>query len=1051
MKIYQPMLYVGLGGTGCHIGEELERRLRAELCGPDGTDLQDLITGMDYQPYQLPSCLQFVYADLNEAELSRLRRRVVPSDIHLPAAAKTAHFVHDLVPRHNTFPEVARSLRLNAEKLVSEWLPPLAGEPKVAPLVKGAGQLPTVGRAALFETFRSGLGPAQRPIVDAIGQITKSAPALKRLGGELRGAMDVFVAFSVAGGTGCGIFLDYLHLIGDAVNRAGFKAQIYPLVVMPSAFDDGLGGGRPARLNAGRALLDLFRLVDDQNGRAAQAELDDLGMSDGMSVKYPNGPETREIRLPPTTVQTGFLFSRPAGVDRDDLHRSIVALMLSLVGTEEDKPEDVAQVTDRPFQSFADDFINRGVDRQLPAESGLGGRGISTSLVASMTVPVEDLAEAVSSRLLAAAVTELSVPPPGTAEVNRSYIERAFAQANIEQLRTRQPLEFTEPAVPKKGTDAVTRALSTRLRTMEASLDALDRTLAEDVPLLAQNFDPRRAVEQLLADLDLFRMERVVLGSRELLDPADQQGFLALLESRRSEPAAPPAITLNPPQPSADLRGTLFRPIRWNDKVVRDAIEQQNDWYKWRARRAWHAAWSAQTGQWERKASELRRQLIALRTAFLEHAQSESSRFARRAQELYRPRTGVCYLLPPLGNDLEPFYQAVLRRFVAHYVARDRLRPVATAADVVHEIVGTQTWQQAFKTALETGPSYAVEVVRDRIKQEVLRLFRHEEPGERALLPALADLLAAAAGKDREQSKVGEEEIAQFRQKLAGLVPGGFTPQGSGQLKILISYAALGRDQELESFLGRELNLARASDSVLDFRPIEAESIVVVLFRTSMSITEVPELREVLRNWAEAVKSEQPQDYLRWRQRMGYDYSYLVSTEEHRVTVLHRLLCALWNGQVHVAPNDGTPQSPQRIVVRLGGRDTTAMTLPLTTFDRGSSWGSVLRAYEEWTIAGDESIRRDFGARLMYTLPIGLDGTPQPPSLLYRTVRSIAEQQRALLAELLPKLPPSSRGKAETLLEFWSQTLPAALELPFSGIGNPVRANLRDLEEAFGQ
>ena len=39
MKIYQPMLYVGLGGTGCQIGIELERRLREELCGPDGRKL----------------------------------------------------------------------------------------------------------------------------------------------------------------------------------------------------------------------------------------------------------------------------------------------------------------------------------------------------------------------------------------------------------------------------------------------------------------------------------------------------------------------------------------------------------------------------------------------------------------------------------------------------------------------------------------------------------------------------------------------------------------------------------------------------------------------------------------------------------------------------------------------------------------------------------------------------------------------------------------------------------------------------------------------------
>ena len=40
MKLYQPVMFVGLGGTGCDIGAELERRLREEICGPDGNDFR---------------------------------------------------------------------------------------------------------------------------------------------------------------------------------------------------------------------------------------------------------------------------------------------------------------------------------------------------------------------------------------------------------------------------------------------------------------------------------------------------------------------------------------------------------------------------------------------------------------------------------------------------------------------------------------------------------------------------------------------------------------------------------------------------------------------------------------------------------------------------------------------------------------------------------------------------------------------------------------------------------------------------------------------------
>src|SRR4051794_32737078 len=217
MQIYQPMLFVGLGGTGCRIGAELERKLREELCGPDGNALRDRMPGEQMAAYQLPGCLQFVYADLAEDEFGHIENRVVPDRSHLPAAERTYTMVRELVPPYDTYPEVARSLRLSAAPVVESWLPPAEHEPRVGPLSKGAGQLPTIGRAALFETFRTGLAPAKSSLHKAIGQINNSGGQLSRLGGKLRDSIDVFVAFSVAGGTGSGLFFDYLHLIGDAL------------------------------------------------------------------------------------------------------------------------------------------------------------------------------------------------------------------------------------------------------------------------------------------------------------------------------------------------------------------------------------------------------------------------------------------------------------------------------------------------------------------------------------------------------------------------------------------------------------------------------------------------------------------------------------------------------------------------------------------------------------------------------------------------------------------------------------------------------------------
>jgi hypothetical protein len=218
------------------IGAELETRLREEICGPDGNLFRhNNRVGADMLPYQLPSCVQFVYADMNQAALAGMPRRVVPGPQHIPAARQTASYVEDLVPQVDSYPELARNLRLEARQVTASWLPPERGEPRVNPLYRGTGQFPTIGRAALFGTLLEDVNPVVRDLHAAIGKLAGSAAELRALGGQPPRGVDVFVAFSVAGGTGSGIFYDYLHLIGDMFRAdVHLRVQIYPLVLMPS-------------------------------------------------------------------------------------------------------------------------------------------------------------------------------------------------------------------------------------------------------------------------------------------------------------------------------------------------------------------------------------------------------------------------------------------------------------------------------------------------------------------------------------------------------------------------------------------------------------------------------------------------------------------------------------------------------------------------------------------------------------------------------------------------------------------------------------------------
>jgi hypothetical protein len=1036
MRLYQPVLFVGLGGTGCDVGAELERKLREEICGPDGNDFRKK-PGMDAMlPYQLPSCLQFVYADMNQAELNKLPGRVVPGSEHFPAAALTAYYVSDLVPPVDSYPDLARNLRLQAKRETETWLPPAQGEPRVNPLHFGAGQFPTVGRAALFGTFMDGIAAAVRDIGFAIGKLASAGAELHLLGGNGIDGVDVFVAFSMAGGTGCGIFYDYLHLIANELQKTQLKVKIYPLVLMPSAFDRDRGGGRAAELNAGRALLDLFRLVDEQNGAAARLNLQGTDTRrpidpEDIAVHY---PRTQRIALRPGTVQTGFLFSRPAAATREDMHRAIVSLVMSLVGTE---------VTDRDQrsgvvpQSFAESFINEAGLRQARAGNGIGNCGVSTALVASLTVPVDELAGIISARLLRNAIEQLSEPVTKV-ESNRAAMEDFLNKANVHDL-LRRPGVDPAPAGPASGARDVTTALTDRLENMRVGIDALSAKLSRDVPQMAANFHPEGAIDRLLGQVDVFRIQRILFGHRELADEADKTGVSGLLDRRKARPAPPNKNAAPPPIPQ--LRDRFMRRVQWADEEPVACRAQQDAWYQWCTYVEWARFWDMYTQQWRRPLERAERNLTAITNHLLKFARDDHEDFERRSAALYKKRVGVSYMLPAAAGQMDQFYDQVVGRLRDYRYEEGRARVNASEPELLQTMIGPEVWRNTYKMSVNQDPETAVSYLLEQVKTAVKTFLREPARGEQPMLPRLADLLAEAAGHDT-RSGISQDYQEEFEAKLAGLLPADFTPQGSGQLKVLVSYPAPTGDPIIEGHLKSSIHLPGTSH---DFRPTEAESISVVLFRTGMGITEVGEVRDVLRQWAGALTRSQQVDMLRWRQRTGYDFGYLATREEHRVQILHRILCALWNGRGSVR---GAETSPAEFSITLGGGVT--MPLPLKSFGHASSWGSLLYAYELWAL-DDDGIHQMFCRELMQEMPEGLDATPSAPHRLYETIRDMAPGQVEILDEMMKKQEADQRARTTQMRAFWADTLPAALDLPFDGPEAPVGKNLRALETVVAE
>jgi hypothetical protein len=1039
-KIHQPMLFVGLGGTGCKVGAELEKRLREGLCGPDGTALQSRMRDRGLLPYQLPSCTQFVYADLSSVELQRVRREVVPGREHDQAAQKTMRLITDLVPAGlGNSAEVAQSLRINLDEETIGWLPSRDTDPRVGPLLRGAGQLPTVGRAVLFETLRRNRDTALSGLREALSDINKSAGDLMAISGRAQrlDTILVFVVFSVAGGTGSGIFYDYLHLIGDMMVRGGKRAEIYPLVLMPSAFDEVQGGGRPAELNAGSSLIELFRLVDDQNAQGSITTYEAHSAHRTVSVRY---PASEVVQLPPSMIQTAFLFGRPVGgVRRDDLHRSMVSLMDSLISAEP-PDEQTTPGMKTSYPTFADDFINRAVERNPMSDTGVGRRGVTTSAVAALTTPLLEITDIVSGHLLAKAVDEL-LKPPGAAETNKAYIRNFIAAAGLDTMLEAKPTRIPPHQNPA-GYQAVLNTLTERANAMAANIERGQESLAGPIADKAQKIQPVTATRVLLRDLDLFRARRVLFGHPDLPDPLDRGGFRSLLENWTSPPAAPGGLNAaGPPMPENLRRGFVQR-LRITDPAVQQVIRRQDSWYAWQTRRLYNAAWNDSRRLWERPWQGYIDELNAVHEQFITHAGEDRQQFDARCKDLYKPRVGVAYLLPAEDRGLEGFYRTVLDRMKQQYA--QQLPPNPHEGHLLNALLGGDGWLATYEAG-RRDPLAAVGYVRQRIKQAVTEQLRPPGGERPALIPRMEDLLSSAAlGRSRF---VTDEDLNRFRQKLAELVPGGFAPDGRAPFKTLFTYPAAQENPDIERYLRQEVPLPTDMQAEPEFRAVPGESMMVVLLRSSMGITEVPEVRRVIKLWADAQRSPRPHDYLTWRRRLKPDNGYRLMGREDRRYVLHHLLCAAWDGRVEIT---GEASSPELIEIRIGAGDASTMTLHLAALGALSSWASVLQAYEQWILNDDDPGRRDLAAKLMSHSPRDADRTPRRPEPEFLTLVDLAEQETKKLKEAEESRVLSRDPQLAVVREFWLETMPAALAMPVGTADRSLSELREQVDAAYG-
>jgi len=1002
MQIDHPILVIGLGGTGGKFGAELERRLRQEICGPDGRKWINE-TGFDRLPHQLPSCLQFIYVDIDQSDLARLTEP--PSDRKV-AVGRTRHTVSDLLPALNSYALVAQYLHTRAEEQVRYFLPPAVGEPQVAPLSRGAGQLPTVARACLFAKIRqAGIDAVQGPVNEALTKLRDCAVDLDSLGGVNARSCDVFIAFSVAGGTGNGMFYDYIHLVAEAFSRTSIAIQIYPLVVLPSAFPAGKGGGRNARLNAGRGLLDLARLVDDQNMRGASPAYRPIAAQrpDEHGVTYREEHGARYIQMQPSTLQTAYLFSNDGALTEEELHGSMASFVMSMAGVRSE-----ASARDGHSAGAQSADINQGVNRQLLSLSGIGGRGMSTAFVASLAVPRAGILDLFTSLLLTRAIDACSQAQPGE---NNLKLAQAFLKAtSLTDLVDR-------PYLAQQRANFMPSAAVRRQRT-QLELEDHAAKVRQAVEPMAQGFAPGTGLEAVVRDqslaprhVDPFRAQRAIFGGGP--------GPSVVVYLRR---------TPRPPEP-----------LKGNEKR-----EKLAEWRDATAREAWTSAWQSKSAVWRPRLDKLADSLRQL-TAELERCRCSDARATQELAEILADNGTTTQFANELPREAGQLYQWFAPR-LARVLGID---PGTDAEGLLTELLGGHgPWADLILGASNPaiGAQRAVRELRDRVSARILA----HTTSNRHLLPQLADLIHPGA---KAENLLGAEAV---RNALRGLVPTGALLAAAGPARAIITYPVRvadstsdgeraggsrpARDGEVEAYLQRTIDIgAQAGQVIYDFRATSAETLTVVLTRTALGIMDIPEARQVMALWAEALRRRAVKDNLRWRQRLGYDFTWLLTTEEQRVSILQRLLIAMRNGQVDVLEGISN-EKPTEIAIRasaIPGSSAARLELPLRAWSGTSPWADMLHAYEESVFAGDELNRQELYAAIMEVLPLldAATGRPAGPSDVYKAFLRVQQDEIATLGAMLSggKLDPDHRLQVEGLHGFWSQTVPGALAKRIEG------------------
>jgi len=1007
---------VGIGGSGLDIGRELTEALTREVCGLDGRRLVKRGGAfVGFERGQLPKFIQSVYLDFSQQALDEIQT-------HLQG--KNATSIHTILPPHNSYRDAADFLRNSNVPQVNEWIP---NDPavNVSPLSTGAGQYPTVGRTALFASLKK-QGYAQ-----SIGnELGKSLDALAQSMGELTSftgtgvhtnSLAVYIGFSLAGGTGCGIFYDVIHLLyNELITRfENVPCTIMPVVIMPSLFDSVLTGinKRNTQLNAATALIDLSRLMDLFNNPDAELALSRRVMYPWAAVDGSGSYKAVNLdtQFGKTAVKVATLVEKRGGLERKDVYRSIASAIVSQVST----VSTVNQMT----MGFVDKLVNDNEIRDMH-HTLLGRKNIMPTVSASLTIPSDRLVDVISQRILADGLraqygASLSRTPT---EAHVKSFLAGSGQGKIvapERFGDKVPITFATSAGALNDSKKSEQFQNNLQKKVQDSLSAVTALIRQTIPEIEEIrvFDGLTAVLEANSEKNLH--DAIAIGRRSVKDlfgerfgaesgPAkgrkkSQRGFLGLFKGK-------------PQKAEVD---------RW--------VKAEEDGYVRELKDIWWREWDAKRIIWKSSAEDANREFDKISHWLADFCLTADREESQEVTKLQQTTLGVVEYLPSVTGDM----QQTLTTLINKVKEKVRERYAISEPDdgsllsAVMRANQQNAWTEAIRVlSRERDQGMFVDHLLDSVRTVVQDVI------EGALTP-LSDCLDRLA---HYSGGTLPADLDQLQSKLAGLLPQGIVPPIQGaKPRVLVTYPGL-EDSVVEEYLKKIIFVDRFSESnsndMFQFAAAgDSASITATINIIGHGLLDSEEVRTLIALWIEANKKPVPTDKLMWRQRISYHKLQDITDGPNRRVILRNFLATLYDG--HVSIGKGTIDIPEEIRITKPGTNAV-FDIPLVSQFGASSWSSLFNGFEERIVTsstltnpGLQAAIKWFGEYLPSCLQLG--ETAAKPSELFEKIIEIVLGYQTM-EESDEQAIGLNRGavvKRKAIFKFWREDIVESLTAPY--------------------